>query len=177
MTGKRFDIENELLVMDAQNGDVKAMEKLVARWQKRLWSHAYRLTGNTDAAWDITQQSWLGIIKGLHKLHDPANFKAWAYGISTNKSIDWIRKHKNTRHFSLDDIKELPEKNQRKETGLREFLGMLDITKKTVLCLYYFERLSTTEIGVILRIPKGTVKSRLYIARKELKELWQKYTE
>jgi RNA polymerase sigma factor (sigma-70 family) len=54
---------------------------------------------------------------------------------------------------------------------------MLDITKRTVLCLYYFEQLSTTEIGVILHIPKGTVKSRLHIARKELKELWQKYAE
>jgi DNA-directed RNA polymerase specialized sigma24 family protein len=69
------NIEDQLLVMDAQDGDAQAMEKLVTRWQKRLWQHAYRLTDDSQGAWDITQQSWLGIIKGLRKLHDPAKFK------------------------------------------------------------------------------------------------------
>ena len=76
MANKRSDIEDQLLVMDAQDGDAGAMEKLVRRWQKRLWQHAFRLTSDSQAAWDVTQQSWLGIIKGLRKLHDPANFKA-----------------------------------------------------------------------------------------------------
>jgi len=44
MANKRSDIEDQLLVMDAQDGDAGAMEKLVKRWQKRLWQHAYRLT-------------------------------------------------------------------------------------------------------------------------------------
>ena len=87
-------IENQLLVMDAQDGDAAAMEKLVCRWQKRLWQHAYRMTADKEAAWDVTQQSWLGIIKGLRKLDDPENFKAWAYRITTNKSIDWIKRRK-----------------------------------------------------------------------------------
>ena len=90
------DIEDQLLVMDAQVGDLRAMEKLVGRWQKRLWFYAYRLTHNKDAA---------------------------------------------------------------------------------VLSLYYFEELSISEISTALNIPKGTVKSRLAGARKELKELWQKHYE
>ncbi len=61
-------IIDQLLVMDAQDGDAQAMEKLVSRWQKRLWQHAFRLTSDSQAAWDVTQQSWLGIIKGLQKL-------------------------------------------------------------------------------------------------------------
>ena len=85
---------DEILVMDCQSGRVKALEMLVSRWQKRLWRHAHYLTGNSDAAWDITQESWLGIIKGLRKLHDPANFKAWAYRVTTNKSINWTRKNR-----------------------------------------------------------------------------------
>jgi len=67
-------IEDQLLVMDAQDGNTKAMEALVSRWQKKLWRHAFRLTADPQAAWDVTQQSWLGIIKGLRKLNDPANF-------------------------------------------------------------------------------------------------------
>ena len=73
MANDRSNIEDQLRVMDAHDGDVKAMEKLVTRWQKRLWHHAFRLTADNQAAWDVTQQTWLAIIKGLRKLHDPAN--------------------------------------------------------------------------------------------------------
>ncbi|MHC4602971.1 MAG: RNA polymerase sigma factor [Planctomycetota bacterium] len=162
--------------MDAQDGDVKAMEKLVRRWQKRLWLHAYRLTSDSQAAWDITQQAWLGIIKGLRKLHDPANFKAWAYGITTNKSIDWIRKSKALKHISIEDIQDHQQK-EKQDTGIKELLRKLDVRKRAVIILYYFEQLGIPEISAALKIPKGTVKSRLASARKELKELYQKHFE
>ena len=167
---------DEILVMDCQSGSVKALEILVSRWQKRLWRYAYRLVGDTEAAWDITQDSWLGIIKGLRKLHDPANFKAWAYRITTNKSIDWIRKSKAVKQISIEELQD-HQHEAKYDTGVKELLEKLDIKKQAVLSLYYFEQLSVPEISVALKIPKGTVKSRLYKARKELKELWQKYIE
>ena len=167
---------DEILVMDCQGGRVKAMEILVSRWQKRLWQYAYKLTGNVEASWDITQESWLSIIKGLRKLRDPANFKAWAYKITTNKSIDWIRKSKAVKHTSIDEIEE-QQASRKKDTGVKELLEKLDIEKKVVLTLYYFEQLNISEISVALRIPKGTVKSRLHKARKELKKLYLKYIE
>ena len=138
MENARSNIEDQLLVMDAQDGDVKAMEKLVSRWQKRLWEHAFRLTGDNQAAWDITQQAWLGIMKGLRKLHDPANFKPWAYKITTNKSIDWISKKKTDKHVSLEEVQEHQHKVQ-KDTGIKELLEKLDIRKRAALFLYYFE--------------------------------------
>ena len=138
MENARSNIEDQLLVMDAQDGDVKAMEKLVSRWQKRLWQHAFRLTGDNQAAWDITQQAWLGIMKGLRKLHDPANFKPWAYKITTNKSIDWISKKKTDKHVSLEEVQEHQHKVQ-KDTGIKELLEKLDIRKRAALFLYYFE--------------------------------------
>ena len=61
------NIENQLLAMAAQDGDAEAMEKLVRRWQKKLWHYVFRLTSDSHAAWDITQQCWLQIIKGLRK--------------------------------------------------------------------------------------------------------------
>ncbi|MHC4456907.1 MAG: RNA polymerase sigma factor [Planctomycetota bacterium] len=176
MKEKRCDIEDQLLVMDAQDGDVEAMEKLVSRWQKRLWLHAYRLTTDSQAAWDITQQAWLGIIKGLRKLHDPANFKAWAYGITTNKSFDWLKKSKAGKQISIEEIQEHQHK-AKKDSGVKELLEKLDMKKRVVLSLYYFEQLSVPEISLALKIPAGTVKSRLHNARKELKELWQQYFE
>jgi RNA polymerase sigma-70 factor (ECF subfamily) len=167
---------DEILVMDAQDGKARAMEILVSRWQKRLWQHAFRLTADEQAAWDVTQQSWLGIIKGLRKLNDPASFRAWAYKITTNKSIDWIRKNKAVKKVSLDEVQDHQQK-EKKDIGLKELLQKLDIKKRAVICLYYFEQLSIPEVSTALKIPKGTVKSRLAKARKELKVLYQKYFE
>jgi len=167
---------DEILVMDSQSGSVKAMEMLVSRWQKRLWQYAYRLTGNAEGAWDVTQESWLGIIKGLRKLHDPANFRAWAYRITTNKSIDWIRKRKAVTQISIEEIQD-HQQQEKKDTGVKELLQKLDVKKRAVISLFYFEELSVLEISVALKIPKGTVKSRLHKAKKELKELWQQHFE
>ena len=83
-------IEDQLLVMAARDGDVEALEKLVGRWQKRLWRYVYRRTANSQVTWDITQQCWLEIIKGIRRLNDPACFKAWVYRIATNKLIDAV---------------------------------------------------------------------------------------
>jgi len=167
---------DEILVMDCQSGSAKAMEMLVCRWQKRLWKYAHNMTGDAEAAWDITQESWLGIIKGLRKLQDPASFKAWAYRITTNKSIDWIKKKSVVRKVGLDEVQK-HQHNDENDAGLKELLEKLDIRKRAVLNLYYFEQLSVPEISTALKIPKGTVKSRLHNARIELKELYQKLHE
>jgi len=172
MQSAKEQIIDQLLVMDAQDGDAGAMEKLVGRWQKRLWQHAYRLIGDTEAAWDVTQQTWLGIIKGLRKLRDPADFRAWAYRITTNKAVDWIKKSKASRQVSIEDIRD-PQQKKNKDTGLKDLLEKLDMKKRVVLSLYYFEQLNMYEISIALNIPKGTVKSRLYAARNKLKELYQ----
>jgi len=176
MSDSSEQLVDEILVMDSQTGSAKAMEMLVRRWQKRLWHHAYRLIGDSEGAWDVMQETWLGIIKGLRKLHDPANFKAWAYRITTNKSIDWMKKAKAARQVGIEEIQDHQHKAQ-KDTGVKELLERLDFRKRVVLSLYYFEELSISEISTVLKIPTGTVKSRLTGARKELKELWQKHTE
>ena len=167
---------DEILVMDCQSGSAKAMELLVSRWQKRLWCYAFNLTGDSEAAWDITQESWLGIIKGLRKLHDPARFRSWAYIIVTNKVNDWIRRNRKVNKFGLKEIHE-QQYTEKKNIGVKELLEKLEMKSKTVLTLYYYEQLNVSEISVALKIPKGTVKSRLHSARNELKKLYQKYIE
>ena len=165
------ELVDEILVMDAQSGKAKAMEMLVSRWQKRLWLYAYRFTGNAEDAWDITQESWLGIIKGLRKLHNPTSFRAWAYKITTNKSIDWLKKSKAVKQINV--IQECQHKTKH-DSGLNELLEKLEFKKRLILTLYYLENLSISEISVAMKIPKGTVKSCLYSARSELKKLYEK---
>ena len=168
------DIENQLLVMEAQDGDAEAMEKLVCRWQKKLWHYVFRLTSNSQATWDITQQCWLEVIKGLKKLNDPACFKAWAYRIATNESIDWLKNKSKDQHINLDSI-EVGCDQKKDDLEVNELIQRLKNDSRVVLSLYYFEQLSISEISIALNIPPGTVKSRLFKARGELKQLWEKY--
>jgi RNA polymerase sigma-70 factor (ECF subfamily) len=166
-------LKDQLLVMDAQDGSQDAMDEVVRRWQKRLWRHAFRLVRNEDAAWDVMQAVWYDIIKGLRKLNDPAAFKAWAYKITTFKSIDWIKNKRSIPTMTTDAIDSLSA-DRPLETGIDELLWKLDVDKRAVLSLYYFEDLTISEIGETLKIPAGTVKSRLYTARNALKDLWKK---
>jgi RNA polymerase sigma factor (sigma-70 family) len=160
---------DELLVMDAQDGDASALDALVQRWQKRLWAHAHRLTGDAEAAWDATQEAWLGIVKGLGKLHDPARFRPWAYRIVTNKALDLLASRRPAQ--SLPDTLATPS-SAAAEVG--ELLARLDPDKRVVLVLFYMEDLSIAEIASILKIPPGTVKSRLFNARDACRSLWQR---
>ena len=168
------NIENLLLVMAAQGGNAEAFEKLVSLWQKKLWQYVFRLTSDIHAAWDITQQCWLEIIKGLNKLNDPACFKAWAYRIATNNSIDWLKSKSKDQHIRLDSIEiDCYQKND--DLRVKELVQRLKSDSRVILSLYYFEQLSVAEISIALNVPKGTVKSRLFKARIELKQLWEKY--
>jgi len=176
MTEQNEQLIDELLVMECQDGSARAWELLVSRWQKRLWRYAYRLTGNAEAAWEVTQESWLGVLRGIRRLHDPARFKPWVYRIVTHKARDWIvRRVKARQHKGL--VSEEPEANpahdQEAIDDLQSLMDRLPEPSRVVLTLHYLEELPLADIAGILDIPEGTVKSRLHSARSELKTLWQ----
>lgn len=176
MVDHREQLVDELLVMDAQSGRVKAMEMLVSRWQKRLWRYACRLTGSPEAAWDVTQESWLGIVRGISRLGDPARFRPWAYRIVTNKANDWLRESIRTKQLSAD-IDAVPRQSDEHQTAavaadLHSVLHRLSKPSRAVLTLHYLEDFGLADIARILRVPQGTVKSRLHTARNELKSIW-----
>ena len=169
-------IQSQLLVMAAQNGNPAAMDKLVGLWQKKLWQYVFRFTGDVHASWDITQQCWLEIIRGLRKLHDPRNFKAWAYRIATNRTIDWLKDKDRNQHANLEST-EVGCNRQDNDSQVKELVQRLKNDSRVILSLHYFEQLSVSEITIALNIPQGTVKSRLFTAREELKQLWEKYPD
>ena len=87
MKRTRREIADELCVLACQDGDSRAFDRLVKRWQKPLWLHARRVTGRDDLAWDALQEAWLAIVRGLRRLSDPGRFEAWAHGIVRNKPV------------------------------------------------------------------------------------------
>jgi RNA polymerase sigma factor (sigma-70 family) len=177
MQNSAEQIADELLVLDAQDGRGDALELLVSRWQKRLWWHAYHLTGQTDTAWDITQESWLAIVRGLGRLNDPARFGSWAYQIVSHKAFDWRRRNGReslTEIESNDPAATTIERERAEATGdVRDILRRLPARSQVVLNLYYLEGFSLAEMAEILGAPAGTMKSRLHTARIEFRKLWE----
>jgi len=181
MAEQNEQIVDELLVMKCQDGRMKALDQLVSRWQKRLWRYAYRLTGDLEGAWDVTQESWLGVIRGLPRLHDPARFRPWIYQIVTRKAEDGIAGRIKVRRQHTETGVRAPEPEPLSARvaadEIRELLDRLPRQSRIILTLRYLENLPIAEIACVLGIPEGTVKSRLYAARDELKALWQQASE
>jgi RNA polymerase sigma factor (sigma-70 family) len=177
MAGEWESLMDEILVLDCQSGSLGALEALVSRWQKRLWRHAYCLTGDAEAAWDVTQESWLGIIRGIAQLSDPARFPDWAFRIVTHKASDWLRQRKKVRQPAEGELEDQQAADgpQGRETAidLLSVLLRLPAEQRSILSLYYIEGFGIAEVARSLGIPEGTVKSRLHSARAAFKELWQ----
>jgi len=85
--------------------------------------------------------------------------------------MDWLRDQRRHQHTSLSSI-EPPCTCQEEASDVQEYMQQLKEKSRLVLSLYYLENLTVAEISIALDIPAGTVKSRLYKARQELKILW-----
>lgn len=165
---------DEYLVTASQNGDRRAMRILVARWTPRFRRLANRYVGDREAALDVAQDAWIGVIRGLDGLRDPSRFRAWSYRIVANKARDHIRREQ-TRRGALSGrggpwMVELSVQDTT-SVDLREAINRLSGEQRTLLWLYYGDDLSVGEIAAVLGVPRGTVKSRLFHARQALKSL------
>jgi len=172
----RERIDDQLLVLRCQQGDPAAFDRLVGRWQERLWRHAWRLTEDETAAWDVLQEAWIAIARGLRRLEDEAAFPAWAYRIVSHKCRDWVRREARRRRTDRTYTERAQaageEAGQRQQrcAGLKEAVAQLPHRDRAILSLRYQEQFDTAEIAGILGVPEGTVKSRLHYARKRLRQ-------
>ena len=175
MDNARERVIDELLVMRCQEGGREAFDLLVRRWQRRLWHYARRLTGNSDAAWDVTQETWIAILRQIRKLSDPAWFAAWAYRIVRNKCADHARKAGRRRKLAeaLAERQRANDDPPREGPGdtVADALRRLPVDRQELLALKYGADLNIIEIALVLGIPAGTVKSRLDTAREQLRRI------
>lgn len=167
-------LNDELLVLRCQEGDAAAFAELVHRWQRRLWRHAWRSTGEENAAWDVLQEAWIGISRGIGRLVDPAAFPAWAYQIVSNKCRDQVRREQRRRaavaSYGAQQCAAQGSADRQQGETLREALAQLSGADRAILALRYEEQFDTREIAQIFSVPEGTVKSRLFYARQRLRK-------
>ncbi|MFG0305049.1 MAG: RNA polymerase sigma factor [Phycisphaerales bacterium JB040] len=176
-TRQPHDIAGELLVLRARSGDADAFARLVRVWTPRLSRHAGRWLADPSAATDAVQEAWIAIARSLGRLDDPARFPAWAFRLTQHKCVDLIRR--DARHASAVRRKAEGEQRAGSSDGaagesvdrLRAALRSFDPERRALLALHYVDGLSVAQLAEVFAVPRGTVKSRLYHARNELKAI------
>jgi RNA polymerase sigma-70 factor (ECF subfamily) len=162
---------DELLVVECQLGNAEAFRALVRRWNGAFVQRAETLTRDREAARDVAQESWIGIIRGLRGLRDPGRFPAWVMSIVANKSRDWVRREQSRRRAiaraGSDEPSDVVSDGARDR--VRGGLATLEPAQRHILRRHYLESFSVAEIAAELGVPEGTVKSRLSTARDQLR--------
>lgn len=163
-------ILDELLVLRAQEGDRRAFEALFRRWAPRIAARSMRLLADRDAAHDAAQDTWLAIARGIRSLDDPASFGAWVHRIVSRRCADHIRLKQRDRAATPDPEQQHGGTDDDEIERLREAIRSLPNEQQTLLRLHYLANVPVREIASMLGVPGGTVKSRLYHARQELRD-------
>ena len=177
------------LVERAKKGEEAAFEVLVTDNEKRIYNLCRRLTGNPEDAAELTQEAFLNAWRGLGRFQGESSFSTWLYRLATNACIDFLRREKRRQNLSmtvsLDDEEEarqveLPDERyspegelERAETRRAVAAGLEKLTPehRQVLVMRELSGLSYAEIGAVLGLEEGTVKSRIARARNALRKV------
>jgi len=182
-------------VILCQKGRTDAFEVLVERYQKKMLNIAYRMMGDYDEACDITQEAFIAAYKSIGKFKAEAKFSTWLYRIVVNLAKNRLKQlsgRKRREGFLLNDPAEIEKQeisgqplidesdpgvqmeNRERQINVQKCITSLDEEYREVLVLRDIEGFSYEEIQDILKIPDGTVKSRLSRARNALKDCLSK---
>ncbi len=188
-------MDEALLIRDAQRGDLDAFNRLVLEYQDMLFNTALRILGDEDQAADATQEAFLSAFRSI-KSYRGGSFKAWLLRTVTNACYDELRRKKRRPTIPLepetDDGDELeaprwladsslsPEEEVELddlEHAIQHCLDDLPSDFRTVVVLVDVQGLEYTEVSEAVRVPLGTIKSRLARARLRLRECLQGFWE
>lgn len=171
-----------------QNGEISAYEVLVNRYHKKLWNAAKRIVVNEQDATEVVQDSLFSVYKNITKIDTNKKFSAFAFTITKNMAISYLRKNSRHRAEELQettvsyDADHLGKIVQDEGDGrVRRAVLRLKKEYKKVVKLYYFDELSYGEIAKKLAVPLNTVRTYLHRAknllRRELRDDQKKQTK
>jgi RNA polymerase sigma-70 factor, ECF subfamily len=174
-------LEIDALIERCLSGDQAAWETIVRLHWRKVFNIAYKFVGKHDLAEDLTQDVFLKLYKSLDTFDRRANFQTWLISVSRNLCIDHyrsVRKERETvnRDVNPDDLAPVSTTaspyakiEQRDRVALlRQAMAALPETLRTAVLMRDIQELSYQEIADRLRLPEGTVKSRINRGRTEL---------
>jgi RNA polymerase sigma factor (sigma-70 family) len=172
-------ILQELLVLRCQRGERQAFDELIRLWEGRLFYFVRRLVGSEEDAWDVLQQTWVRVLKGIKTLREPNRLPVWLYQLARSAAMShWRGHYRDHSRRELDcDLAGLPVAetalplDDAEEVHLA--LSRISLSFREVLTLHFMEEFPVDQMAEILGIPEGTVKSRLFHARRALRAVLQ----
>jgi RNA polymerase sigma-70 factor (ECF subfamily) len=152
------------------------MESLVQQWEQRLYYYIRRLTGQEADAWDVLQNVWVRVFRSIGSLRRPESFACWLYSVARNTALTNAkrRQHRTAASEELETaIYGAGEPDAQiavdNAEALHHALKRLSEPHQEVLTLFFLNDLSIAEIGKVVGLPEGTVKSRLHYAKLALR--------
>ena len=181
------------LVSAARQGDLRAYDQLIQRYQARLYSTIYHMTSNHEDANDLAQETFIKAHSALKNFKGDSSFYTWVYRIAVNKTINFLKQRKSRQAMSLNDldfnvendpdlVALISDKTPRRDLALVELqeklnaaMQKLSDVHRLVVTLHDVQDLSHEEIADIMECNVGTVRSRLFYARQQLQALLSDY--
>lgn len=174
--------EDLRLIIQAQEGDARALNRLFGQWYRHVYNIAYRYFSDADRAGEVTQQTFIALQQKLGQLKDPGAFRVWLYRAVINQCHNEARRgrmqqqiHENYGKLKLGRRAPGPEElYQHKERALMVLAALRRIPdeQRLVLIMKEYEGLKFREIAEILEVSENTVKSRLYYGLKALRNIF-----
>ena len=176
------------LVSRARRGDREAFTQLIVQYQVPLYNMALRMVGRPEDAADIAQEAFLRAWEKIRTLRD-APFKSWLFQIGANLCYDHFRRGKRYGVMPDDETGNViglgiatPDPQERAEASernrlVRESIQALDHDMRIAIILRDVNGMAYEEIATVLRVPLGTVKSRIARARAQVQERLQKHPD
>jgi RNA polymerase sigma-70 factor, ECF subfamily len=175
--------EDVALIERCLRKDQSAWEGIVARYRRKVFHIAYKFTGKHDEAEDLSQEIFLKLFKSLDKFNRDADFSTWLSSVARNYCIDHYRASKREKEVVVEDLvamdlapaasgnphRALEDRDRR--SFLRRGLELLPDKLREAVILRDLQGLSYQEMADRLRLPEGTVKSRINRGREELARL------
>lgn len=188
--GEGFLTENDL-IKKCKKGNREAFNILVTRYQSQVINIAYGMLSDQEDAYDAAQEVFVRVYKGIESFKEQASFTTWLYRITTNVCSDILRKrqkssnvlsinqeYEDNKDIDLADTAPTPEESMEigeRQKAVRDAISSLREEYRIVITLCDIEGMSYDEIAQVLKVPPGTVKSRINRARNSLKKiLYQK---
>ena len=173
----------EDLVIAVKSGDTRCFEELYKLYYDKIYALALTIVKNSADAEDVLQATFVKAWQNIEKLENVSAFNTWVQRIAINECNSMLRKN-NKSEYSIDDEGDdgellqiesdlmLPEKYAERDDlsiRLRVIIDELSVVQRETILLYYYNELSIEEIAQIMDCSEGTVKSRLFLARKAIR--------
>lgn len=157
-----------LTVLLAQSGDLDALDRLFREVQEPLFLRVLSVAGHRELAEDVVQDVFILLLRKLKWLRDPRYFRAWAFRIAARETYRAVTRERRWSSGDRDDdVGDLADHREPEPlravvaSRLPELVRQLPAGSRAVLTLHYLDDLPLTEVAGILKLPVGTVKSRL----------------